>query len=322
MEVYILAVSGVVVSVLLYILGYRQTIGARKERIRAANSEIEKALLKRIVLESYRPLVQEISRLIEAKAREHNLRTSDLYSESQVLNTIFTRIIETDFINSEKRNEMFELLAPVFAQAEEKSLEETTVVQLTSERQREKVRSILPFLMAVIASLLGAFITFSYSLLELRGFMISVVLITVVASFIVIVFISFIYRLRESREETTAASALKSYMDFEREVSRVLKRAGVKYLLAGADRGYDFRTELRGKKILIEVKVWSRRVPLPILRRLIARLNDALVAEQADEAIIVTKTPVELPLQALEGTKIRLMTLNELRNYIVHEGSQ
>ena len=129
-----------------------------------------------------------------------------------------------------------------------------------------------------------------------------------------------IYRFREPQEETTASNAFKSYIDFEREVSRVLKRAGVKYSLADAGQGYDFRTELRGKKVLIEVKAWSRRQPITMVRQLIVQLNNALVAEQADEAIVVTKTPVELPPQALEGTKVKLMTLNELRNYIVHEG--
>jgi hypothetical protein len=323
MEVYILSIAGILVSVLLFVLGYRQTIGARRERIRAANTEIEKSLLKRIVLESYKPSVQDLSRLIEAKARDYKLRASELYSESQVMNTIFTRIIETDFISSDKRNEMLELLAPIFTRAEEKPVEETAVIQLASEKQREKVRTSLSLLMGIVASLLGAFGVFSYSIIESREWMLSTVFITVAISFVVITLILFIYRFREpQQEETTAAGALKSYMDFEHEVGRVLKKAGVKYLLAGADRGYDFRTEIRGKKILIEVKAWSRRVPLSMLGHLVAQLNRALVAERADEAVIVTKEPVEFPPQILDGTKVMLMTLNELRNYIVHEGSK
>ena len=320
MEVYISSILGIAVSVLVFILTYRQTIGARRERIRAANSDIEKILLKRVVLDSYKPSVKEISRLIDAKAREYNLRSTELYAEAQVLDTIFTRVIETDFISSDKRNEIIELLAPVFTQAEEKPLEETTVVQLASERKRQKVRTSLSLLMGIVASLLGAFLAFSYSIIESREWMLSAVFITVAASFFVIIFIMFIYRFRESQEETTAATALKLYMDFEREVSRVLKRAGVKYFLPGVGRGYDFRTEIRGKKILIEVKAWSRRQPISMVRHLIFQINNALVAEQADEAIVVTKTPVELPPQALEGMKIKFMTLNELRNYIVHEG--
>lgn len=321
MDAYILTFVGIAVAVALYYLGYRQTIGARKEKIRAANSEIEKTLLKRVVLESYQPSVQELSRLIETKARDYSLRSTDLHSEVQVLNTLFTRIIETDFISPDKRGEILERITPVFTQAEEKPVEETTMAELASVERRQKVRMSLSLFMAVIASLLGAFTAFSYRLLGSQEIMLSAVLVTVGASFVVIIFIWYIYRFRESQEEVASSSSnLRSALSFEGEVVRVLEKTGAKSFLAKAGSNYDFRTELRGKKILIEVKVWSRRMPLGMLRSLIARLDDALAAEQADEAIIVTKAPVGFPPQALEGTKIRLMTLNELRNYIVHEG--
>ena len=54
---YWLAILGTLVSILVSIWGYRQIIGARRERIRATNSELEKVLIRRIVLESYQPTV-------------------------------------------------------------------------------------------------------------------------------------------------------------------------------------------------------------------------------------------------------------------------
>ncbi len=45
------SVLGIVVSVGLFLIGYRQTVGARKERVTNANQEVEKILVRRIVLE-------------------------------------------------------------------------------------------------------------------------------------------------------------------------------------------------------------------------------------------------------------------------------
>lgn len=318
MDLYILTIIGIAVSVALYYFGYRQTIGARKEKIRSANSEIEKTLLKRIVLESYQPSVRDISRLIETKARDYNLRTADLHSDIQVLNTLFTRIIETDFISPDKRNEILEKISPVFLQAEEKPVEETTMVELASMRRTQRVRMSLSLLMAVIASLLGAFSVFWYSLLESQELMILAIVGTVAASFVVIIFVSYIYRFRESQEEATAYSALQSAADFEREIGRALKKAGVKLLQAEANRGYDFLAEIHDKKVIIEVKTWSHRVPLGLVRRVIDQLNNAVWAEQADEAIIVTKAPVEITPGIIDTKNVRIMSLKELRNYLIH----
>ena len=98
---YILGIAGIAVSVGLFFLGYRQTIGARKERTRSANEEIEKILVRRIVLEEYAPRVEDIARLIDGKARDFHVRPMDLLSEGQLLNNIFTRVVETDFIPRE-----------------------------------------------------------------------------------------------------------------------------------------------------------------------------------------------------------------------------
>lgn len=322
MDTYVPFLLGVGISVFLYLVGYRQTIGVRKEKIRTANVEIEKTLIKRVVQESYKPSIQDVKRLIEAKAQDYNLRTTELHSEVQILNTVFSRIVETDFITSKKRDQILELLIPPLVQAEEKPIEEVTVEQLAAEKRRLRTRMSWSVVMALIASTLGVITsTLVIERPESNELLVPLAIAIAAGSILIIIFITVIYRFREPQEETTASNAFKSYLDFEREVSRVLKRAGVKYSLADAGQGYDFRTELRDKKILVEVKAWSRRVPLGMLRHLMAQLNDALAAEQADEAVIVTKAPVEFPPQALEGTKIRLMTLNELRNYIVHEGS-
>ena len=62
----LLAVVGILVSLVLFFIGYRQTVGARKERIFDCNAEIEKILVRRIVLDSCSAARIDVERLIAA----------------------------------------------------------------------------------------------------------------------------------------------------------------------------------------------------------------------------------------------------------------
>ncbi len=47
-----LSVFGIAISIALFIVGYRKTVGARNERVLAANRDLERVVLRRMVLES------------------------------------------------------------------------------------------------------------------------------------------------------------------------------------------------------------------------------------------------------------------------------
>jgi hypothetical protein len=89
---------GIVVSVLLFLVGYRQTIGARKERIRVANLELQRLAVRRFSSDVYTPTVDDITRTIEAKAREHNLSPAEVDEPQQVLNSVLLSLLESDFL--------------------------------------------------------------------------------------------------------------------------------------------------------------------------------------------------------------------------------
>lgn len=320
METYLLTFFGILVSVGLFLLGYRQTVGAYKERIRTANTDLEKVLLKRIVLESYRPTTENLSRLINGKARDYRVKRRDLLSEVQFLEILFTRIVESDFITSDQRNEILERLSPVLVEAEEAPVEEIRVAELPSTRKRLFSRYAILMIMGVFTSIIGALVTLLPELRKTSKLLTPSVFAAFGASLSVIIVIFLIYRLRESQEETSSESAFQSAIDFEQKVGDVLKKLGVTSKLSGADSGFDFMTIMGGKKILIEVKAWSHRAPISIIPHLVARLNQSIEAHGADEAIIITKIPVELPPGLLKDTRVRIMSLREFRNYIVHGG--
>lgn len=78
MEAYFQTGLGIFVSVFLFLLGYRQTIGARRERVKNANNTIIETILRRLIIEKYKPTKPDIGKLIEGKARDYKVKTRDL----------------------------------------------------------------------------------------------------------------------------------------------------------------------------------------------------------------------------------------------------
>lgn len=322
MDTYLQLIIGVGVSVGLFLIGYRQTVGARRERVRTANTNIEKTLLKRIVLESYTPTMGDIARLIEGKARDHRVRTRDLFSAMQILNILFSRIIESDFITPEQRTKIMERLTPVLIAAEEAPAKEAEVMEITPTRKRMYYRTIIAMTTAVLASLIGALAAFltKYQTTKLREALASTELVGIFSlSILIIVLIIITLRIRESQEEPGSNQALETAIDFEREVVKTLQKFGVRIYLHPGDRRYDLSTEIKGKKVIIEVKAWAKRIPTNFIRQLVDSLQNILKSEEMDEAIIVTKSSVDFPSDFLKDTHVKIMTLKELRNYLAHK---
>jgi len=321
METYLLTFFSISVSVGLFLMGYQKTVGAYKERVRTANIDLEKVLLKRIVLELYRPTIEGLSRLINGKAQDYRVKRRDLFSEVQFLEVLFTRIFESDFINSNQRNKILERIIPVLVEAEDTPVENIRVAELPSARKRIFSRYAYFGIFAVFTSIIGSLVILLPELSETTMLLTPSVLAAFVASLSVIIVIFITYRFRESQEETSNESAFQSGIDFERKVRDTLKKLGVTSKLSGSHSGFDFLVTIGGKKILIEVKPWSDRVPISIIQHLVERLSQSISAHGADEAIIITMKPVELPTDLIKDMHVRIMALREFKNYVVHAGA-
>ena len=320
---YLLPILGIFVSIALSIWGYRQIVGARRERIRAANSELEKVLIKRIVLESCQPTVDDLSRWIGGKAREHRIRREELLSETQLLENVFTRITESDFLTQDRRDEALDRLSPVFAKVEKAMEEEPPIIELAKADKFIYARNRLQFLIAFVASLFGTItVVIVMTFREAGTFPITSIISAFIGSLAVITMIFLIYRTRESGEESSARSAMQSARDFEQEVINTLTRLRIPIFIAERTSGVDFIVTLGERRVLIEAKAHTRRPPLPYIRRSIEKLNNAIREKDADEGIIVTKESYEIPEDLLKNTKIRIMTLRELRNYMAHDSTK
>ena len=319
---FTLGMIGIAVSVSLYLLGYRRVFGAKKERISLCNSEIEKILVRRIVLEQYTPKTEDITRLIDGKARDFRVRPTELLSESQLLNNIFTRVVETDFISKEQRDEVLNRLTPIIEIAEERPDFEETEEGLYLEKDRMRIVAI--GIMAIFATTIGTFIVSVPTLREAGTEIVKVIpflLATATASLLAISFIMLLNRIREKQQEVPSkSSAIASFVEFERDVIKIFDKSGLNPHLAGPkDHGFDFILKLGKKKVLVEVKAWKSPIPTRMVMMVLDVLRGAMSREGADEAILVTRATVNLPEKISEYGHIKILTLRELRNYLAHE---
>jgi hypothetical protein len=175
------------------------------------------------------------------------------------------------------------------------------------------------FLMALAASIVGAVISGipSFKILELAPQkLIPLVVGTAAASLSLIMSFVFFKRVKESQESTSQVGSLERYARFERDVAQILEKTGLVVRPSGPDLGFDFSVEAKGKKILIEVKTWTRPVPQAFVGRLLDRLQKVVESQGADQAIVVTPSFVpSLSSQAFDN-KIRIMTIRDLKKFL------
>jgi hypothetical protein len=318
---YYLGILGILVSVALFLIGYRQTVGARKERLIAANAEIEKILVRRVVLEGYVPKTLDIERLTEGKARDFRVAPTDMLAPEQVLNKLFARIVESDLIPQDRREEILKRIMPAVVEAESEPVKEQTVIEFQTRARRPEMWS-AGVALAVGASILGALVSIAPGITGLETTareLVPLVVGTLIASLALISAFMLFTRVKESQEAPSQVDALAQYVYFEREVAKVIERADGKVVSPTTDAGYDFMVERNGKKILIEVKNWSRPVPAALVRIVAQRLSAALERENASAAILVTASSIPLSAKLPEDSRIRVMSLRELRNFLVHQ---
>lgn len=323
MDAYIQTAIGIVVSILLFLLGYRQTIGARKERIRAANKAVQRALLRRLVLEDYQPQLKDMSRLIEGKSQDFLVSPADLFAEPQILSQIYSEIFDNDFIPAEKRDEIEHRLQQVFDEL--LGTKQPPDESLAVERKLRIVRDRMVASLAVVASLMGATTVMVYTITRAKALTGGAAptweaLLPFVAVFVgslaAVVAIAFIKRAREAPEDlvsrrTTASDAA----DFENEVASLLVRFGVPFKIQpdiGPARP-DFVADLNGRQVAIEVKAWRDPPPVHYLARVIEFAQTMLQSNQVQEVLVVTRTRSSI---SFAEEKIRFVTLKELREIV------
>lgn len=313
MEQYILTATGIIVSVGLFLLSYKQTIGARKERASAANMMLERTLLRRVVQEGYIPLPQDIETLIDGLARDHRVKEGDLVSSSQMLNTLYTRIATSDLIHSDQRAEILERLGHGIARFELAPIPEEKIQIQQAENHFINKNWILTAFLGVIASILGTLVSVYPTLPSLKGLFNVGTIGIFVASLGIISAIAFLRRIRDRTEQTSWRNVLKRTLDFEKEVIKVFRLFDIKLIISSHNSDYDFKFyDDGGNLILLKVKGWSQEVPIDLQKQIIDRLRNAVEIEKAFSAWVIVKDESAIPQGIPHNSRVWFYELNDI----------
>lgn len=327
MDSNLLTVMGIVVSIVLFFVGYKQTIGAKKERILNCNLEIEKILIRRIIIEKYMPTVFDITRLIEGKARDYKIKENDLLLPSQILNSIYTHILETDFITQEQRNDIINLLTKVIDKIEENPKMEFEYTRIKNGQKKKNAYQFVQIAtMGIVASIAGTIAVllprikeFDSSYFDIRS-LDTAIMVPLFTSILLIFLITIFQKLKESQQKVTisnSSEALESAINFEKAVSKIIEKHFMSVKPSeSSDYGYDFLIEKNDKKVFVEVKSWNKPVPPGVISRVVNMINHTVVNQGGSEGILISKYPVDYDDKHLEGKNVKIMTLNQFERYI------
>jgi len=319
MEQYIQTALGILVSVLLFIVGYRQTIGARKERVRACNEKIIETILRRLILEKYTPKKEDIKKLIEGKARDYKVKQKDLLSEDQILNTLYTRIFENDLISQEQRDNNIERLSALFI-IDKKEVKQDLEVSLETIYRKKKFVNLLSLIMAIVSSIIGVFVVSLYQLSDLKSFMNSGILITMLGSILAIFAVYSFLRLKDNQESSEEIDLPKNpfhdYVKFEQEVVIQLRKLNIETIMPNKDEGFDLIAIIRGEKVAIEIKFWRQRPPFGFIRQVLTKLKNGMDKEGIKKGLLIANDKFGLNDKLKIEDSIEILTINDLKNLI------
>ncbi|TXL68926.1 hypothetical protein FHP08_04425 [Zeimonas arvi] len=325
MDGYLQTTIGIVVSVILFLIGYRQTIGARRERVSSANRAVYKALLRRLVLEEYAPKIDDINRLIEGKAHEFKVSPGDLHPDEQVLNKVFAEIFDNDFIAPEKRSEIESRVGSAFDELT-KGKQKIDEARLASP-DHEKRKAVLVGILGLLASLMGAlvslFLTIGKELstgTDISAFRSFLPIFAVFfASLVSVIAISFVKKIREAPEDapTRVAAAAEGAL-LEHEVMETLGKQGISFQIEpkiGMLRP-DFVIEVGGKRIAIETKSWRSPPPISMISRVARYLQELLRTGAVDSAAVITRGRMPNLERLLGAENIQFVPFKEFPEWL------
>lgn len=321
MDPYLQTGLGIIVSVLLFLIGYRQTIGARKERIKAANEKLIDTILKRIILEKYQPKRDDILRIIEGNARNYKVKPKDLLTTEQVINTLYTKIFENDLITQEQRDQNIDKLTPLFEDEKKDQKQEIDLIVSKPIDRSRKLINVITLSLGLISTLIGVLFT-SFDKLFSSNFEFSslnyTTIIALVGSLIAITTIYFFIRFKdtqESGEEKASDDPLKDSISFEKEVFKIFKRMNLNTTIpTGRDLGIDIIAK-NGKTLAIQIKYVRMRPPIAYMRQLMTRLAKGMSDLKIDQGLIILPKTYRLNDILKMDQNIRIVDLNDLKDY-------
>jgi hypothetical protein len=324
MDPYIQTILGIIASIVLFLFGYRKTIGARGERIRAANNKFIELVLRRIIIDGYKLDKNEILKIIEGGAMELNLRLKDILTVDQILKIVYAKIFENDFIAQEKRQNALNDLNNIFR--EEKGQGKQYVDMLYAAQQTissaNKIsRKLSVAILGISSAVLGVFLVAPNKFNEQNLQTGNEMIIAIIASFVAVAAAYVFVKYRDSQDltEDKTKDLYSDAISFEKDVIKSLKNSNLRVEIKagyGPDYSYDLLIIKDNKKIAVELLSRVSKMPVSSFARKAALLQSVVERIHADEGIMVTKDKIDFPEELIATKNVKILSLNEFKKYV------
>lgn len=309
---FILSVLSVFLTVLFFVIGYRQTIGARRERAGIANQSLVDTFFRRLALEDNFDISRaDVEKVLSGWALNAKLRRSDIYSLQDLENLLSAKAIESDYVAETQRREIGERLSKIFND------NKNSVFIGAPKKDNKKIRPELVLgVVSGFASLLAAAgTTMIGSTLTGTGFIradrnsIEVMAVAILST--VLIMLTYLWvkdSFRPSVNETS--SAVNTALELERVFLGMAKNHGIPIKISD-DRSFDFIIEHRGDNIGVEIKMDINSVSKKMLEQIISRISSSISSGRIQKGVIISGERPRKSVSELCNDKISIEYIND-----------
>jgi len=313
-----LSVLGIVLTVLFFVVGYRQTIGARKERARAANSQVVDVLFRPLAHEEAFGLsADELAKLLDGWALQAKVRFSDILGASEVEALLVARVFENDYISDEQRKSILERVRRMFQGEAENAI----VSDDGGSGSRERADSFFLAAASGSAALATSLALAATVLDETRAlpplFVIDPPLTPAIVAVVLTTFAIAIFSYVRDTSRSTRLDGLSppGDLDVERAVQRILW-SRVASVQRAPSPSLDFIFKEQGISYGVEVKRDINRLGRPRTRLLAARLAKAAEEFGLSKVYILSAVAPLAELAELQTDKLQLMSVQRFMRHL------
>ena len=309
------------ISLVLFWIGYKETIGAKKQRIDSTYREIVKILVRNLVNLNYVPTISEINRILQTKSTENKISVNDLPEEIKFIYALYARVSEDEILSADKKKELIDKINDYLEEIEKKA---PSIIDEEKERLNKETKYVIPLILFSVG--VGISVAFFLITNLLSNIVINFeIILAIITSITAVVAITSTYtKFKEEQEEpkTSRKSVINEGRIFEDEIFKIIKdlgetKRGVDLRKDNIILNFDFSLKKGDKTFLIEVKNFQSYASSFIIHELTNRARHVKDKDKNCILILVVnnKRYFARYLDELSKTWDYIFDENELREF-------
>jgi len=210
---------GLGVPIITFLITYKKTVGARRERERTAYREIISIMVKLVAHEQINPNLDVISGLIRSKAREYNVNI-DIPSLPTIFEDVMTKFVENEFISQDVKKNLIDKVLSL----QEEVLEAKEVKEAAYRVGEATTAELLSTVTAILTTIVGAITVIAVTKAIQPKIVLIAPFIIIATITTVLVTLFFYLELTEESAKKETESARYGGPIFEKMVSSALEK--------------------------------------------------------------------------------------------------